>query len=149
MIYSAELVAVGDFTSKKSEKLKDDIWSDIEEPPVNGVRMSGYGVVFDGSSHYYFGGYDDYHGNKLHSILRLQSGSWKWSNVGRINSARGGHAIILVSETFMVVGGSGNHTNEACFLNDGQFNCDKMPSSLYWYNSRPILFSVGETYGSC
>ena len=148
MIYSAELVAVGGgFDSKKSEKLEDGIWSPIEEPPVDGI-MYEYAVIFHGSSHYYFGGYSGDHA-EVDSILRLQSGSWIWSKVGRLNLARRAHAVILVGEKFMVVGGYGNINNEACLLDDVQFNCTKLPSSLDNYEYRPIVYHMDENYGSC
>ena len=139
---------MGDLYSKKSEKLQDDIWSDIEEPPVNGTRMYYYAVIVHGSSHYYFGGYD---GGDLNSILRLQSGSWKWSNVGQMKSYmhRLGHAVILVSKTFMVVGGDGTQKNEACLLNNGQFSCTELSSSLDSYIYYPILLSVADNFGNC
>ena len=94
--YSAELVAVAGADSIKSEKLEDDIWSEFEEPPVDGTRMYDYAVIFLGSSHYYFGGYADGY-VVVDSILRLQSASWTWSNVGQMNSARYAHAVISVN----------------------------------------------------
>ena len=146
------MVAVADFNGKESEKLQDGIWSDIEEPPVDG-GMYLYAVVVQGSSHYYFGGYyvsADGSNVALDSILRLQSGCWTWSNVGRINIPRRGHAVILVNETFMVAGGYGNNKNEACQRsNNGQFNCTELSSSLFWYTSYPIVFSVTDNYGNC
>ena len=132
--------------SKKSEKLEDDIWTDIEEPPVDRTSMSDYAVIFRGSSHYYFGGSS---GGNLNTILRLQSGSWTWSNIGRIKSARDGHAVISIGEKFMVVGGFGRYNNEACVLKNGRFSCKVLSSSLYYYAFYPILFSVADTYGSC
>ena len=108
--------------------------------------MYYYAVIFHGSSHYYFGGFSD---GFLDSILRLQSGSWTWSNVGRINQARNGHAVTLVNETFMVVGGFGNYKNEACVLNNDQLNCTQLSSSLFFYAYYPILFSVADNYGNC
>ena len=146
IIHSAELVAVGSQKSKKSEKFEDDIWSDIEEPPVDETRMYAYAVIFHGNSHYYFGGYGD---SPLASILRLQSGFWTWSNVGQINTARSGHEVISVGEKFMVIGGYGYNKNEACLLNNGQFYCADLSSSLEKYLDRPILFSVADNYGQC
>ena len=109
--------------------------------------MYQYVVIFHGSGHYYFGDSDG--NSRLHSVLRLQSGSWTWSNVGQINSARWGHAVISNGEKFTVVGGNGNKKNEACSLKDGQFSCTKLSSKLYNYAYVPILFSVADNYGSC
>ena len=110
--------------------------------------MYDYAVIFLGSSHYYFGGYADGY-VVVDTILRLQSGSWTWSNVGQINSARWGHAVISNGEKFTVVGGNGNKKNEACSLKNGQFSCTKLSSKLYNYAYVPILFSVADNYGSC
>ena len=137
---------MGSTNSKNSEKLENDIWSDIEEPPVDATRFSNYAVIFHGSSHYYFGGAQSGHSK---SILRLQSGSWTWSNVGQMNSARYGHAVTLVNGTFMVVGGLGNIKNEACLLNNDDFNCTELSSSLNSYVFYPILFSVTDNYAIC
>ena len=133
-------------TTKHSERLEGDNWIHTEEPPIDGEGYASYAVIFHGSSHYYFGGY--YQGY-LDSILRLQSGSWTWTNVGQMNSARSSHAVTLVNEMFMVVGGYGNVNNEACVLNNGQFNCTELSSSLNNYVVYPLLFSVADNYGSC
>ena len=145
---------MGGFGSKKSEKLQSGIWSDLEEPPVDGWTLWNYVVIFYGTethgSHYYFGGRTTgYSVQLLSSILRLESGSWTWSNVGRIKSARMGHAVILVGEKFIVVGGEGNHNNEACLLNNYEFSCTKLSSSLTNYANSPILFSVADNYINC
>ena len=141
------------FDSKKSEKLQDDIWSDIDEPPVDGPIMYHYAVIFHVSGHYYLGGLngmlDSNNNDILKSVLRLQTGSWTWSIVGRINSARSAHAVTLVGEKFIVVGGSGNYKNEACLLDNGQLNCTELSSSLDHYSHQPILFTVADNYGSC
>ena len=145
------MIAVADFNGKESEKLQDGIWSDIEEPPVDG-GMYLYAVVVQGSSHYYFGGYyvsADGSNVGLDSILRLQSGSWTWSNVGQINSARYGHAVILIGQKFMVVGGGQKKYNEVCMLYNGRFNCTELSSSLSSYAYSPILFSVPDSYRYC
>ena len=111
--------------------------------------MFFYAVIFHGRSLYYFGGTDENH-NDLNSILRLDSGSWTWSNVGQINSARNGHEVILVGEKVMVVGGAGTKNNEACLLMvNGHFNCTELSSNLTDYALYPILFAVAENYESC
>ena len=137
---------MGGISSIKSEKLQNDIWSDIEDPPVDGTNMYYYAVVVHDSSHYYFGGYSD---GDTNSILRLQSGSWTWTNAGQLNSVRRGHGVIVVNDTFMVVGGGGDYKNEACVLNNNQFNCTELSSSLNNYGFDPILFSVADNYGNC
>ena len=93
MTFSASLVAVGDSGRKKSEKFQDGDWSDIQEPPIDGVRMRGYAVIFDGGNHFFFGGWND---SELNSILRLSGSLWTWSNVGQLNSPRVGPSAILL-----------------------------------------------------
>ena len=72
--------------SKKSEKFQNDIWSDIEEPPVDGTSMFGYAVIFYGSSHYYFGGslnfepFTPKNGKNLIANYSLISLSTNWKN---------------------------------------------------------------------
>ena len=140
---------MGSSDNKKSEKLENGFWSEIAEAPVDGPRWYYYAVIFHGGSYYYFGGSGG--PRTSNSILRLQSGSWTWTNVGQLNSARNAHAVTLVNDTFMVVGGNGVRKNEACQrLNNGQFSCTELFSSLKenysWY---PILFSVADNYGNC
>ena len=146
VIYSAELVAVAGDTSKKSEIFQNGNWSDIDEPPVGGTTWYQYAVIFHGSSHYYFGGTS---AGFLSSILRLQSGSWKWSDAGKMKSARSGHAVILVEGKIMVFGGFDYKKNEACIQNNGKFICEYLSSSLNNYVFYPILFSVTDNYAIC
>ena len=148
----AVLVAVGSFSpsNKKAEKFENGTWSVIEDAPVN-KRLSYYAVVFDTENFYYFGGYDSSGVNSgvISSILRLSAASWTWSNVGNLNSARDGHGVILVENTFMVIGGSSTKPNEACQLNNGQFTCESKTSSLNDYYFYPLLFLVSDDYKLC
>ena len=74
--FSAVLVAVGDYSSKKSEKLENGVWSEIEEPPVDGWRMFNYAALFNAGSHYFFGGADGGASkvDHLDTILQLRRG---------------------------------------------------------------------------
>ena len=139
------LVAVGSSKSNKSEKFEPENWSDIEEAPVR--TFSNYAVIFVDSNFYYFGG-KDHGGTQLSSILRLDAVSWAWSNLGQLNSARSAHGVILLGNTFMVIGGKGTKSNEACHLNNVQFICEEKVSNLTNYY-RPLLFLVNEQYGNC
>ena len=151
MIYPAVLVAVGDDYSKKSEKFENGNWSEIQEPPIDGSSMSRYAPIFHGGSLFYFGGWDG--SVKLTSILRLSVSSWTWSNVGQLKSSRRAHEVILVGNTFTIVGGNGNGSitkyNEACLLNNEQFTCTELSSSLTNYFYRPILYLVSDNYQNC
>ena len=69
-------------------------------------HYSWYAAIFHKPTFYYFGGMDDY-GN-YDGIAGLDSGSWKWSFLGRLNTARYGHSVILVGIRFMIVGGEGS-----------------------------------------
>ena len=128
MTHLVVLVAVGDESSKKSEKFEADNWSDIEEPPLEISYMRWYVAVFYAGNHYYFGG------TALSSILCLNGSSLSWSNAGQLNSSRNGHGVILVGNTFTIVGGEGTLRNEACLLSNGQFNCTELSTSLTNYS---------------
>ena len=146
MIYSAVLVAVGGTGNKKSEKLEDGSWNDIEEPPISESRIYGFATVFHAGNHYFFGGNT---GSNLKSILRLSGSSWTWSNVGQLNEARHGLGVILVKNTFMVVGGWGTYKNEACLLNDEQFTCTQQATGLADKAWTPLMYLVSDNYGNC
>ena len=141
------MVAVGSTfpSNKKAEKFINGVWSDLQDPPVS-WRLYAYAVTFDADNFYYFGGADK---NFLSSILRLSAASWTWSNVGNFNSARRGHGVILVENTFMVIGGLSTKPNEACQLNNGQFTCESKTSSLNDYAFYPLLFLVSDDYKLC
>ena len=146
MAHPAALVAVGDQESKKSEKFENDIWSDIEDPPIDNTRLWLYGVTFYDGNYYYFGGF----GNR--QILCLNGTSWTWSNPGQLNSPRINLGVISVGNIFMVVGGQtiGQPTknNEACILENGNITCTELSTSLSGYRS-PILFLVDENIRNC
>ena len=108
--------------------------------------MRWYVVIFYAGNHYYFGGNSS---GWLNSILRLSGSSWTWSNVGQLNSPRHTHGVILVGNTFMVVGGAGTKKNEACNLNNEQFTCTELSTSLTNYGYTPILYLVDKNYGNC
>ena len=102
-------------------------------------------MIFDAGNFYYFGGV-----GATTSILRLNAATWTWSNVGSLNSPRLAHGVILVENTFMVIGGGdGTKANEACILNDGGFTCEEKSSSLTQYQHSPLLFVVDDNYGTC
>ena len=105
--------------------------------------MRWYVAVFYAGNHYYFGG------TRLSSILCLNGSSWSWSNAGQLNSSRNGHGVILVGNTFTIVGGEGTLRNEACLLFNGQFNCTELSTSLTNYSWRPMLYLVDENYANC
>ena len=83
----------------------------------------------------------------LRSIFCLNAVSWTWSTVGQLNSARSAHDIILVEDTFLVIGGMNAKPNEACLLKNGEFTCEITSYMNNYVN--PILFLVNDTYGSC
>ena len=146
--FSAVLVAVGSYNprNKKSEKYEDGSWSEIQEPPL--VSLSDYAAIFHADSFYYFGGFESGSGY-LRSILRLNATSWAWSNAGQMKSSRRGHAVILVKNTFMVIGGGYTRQHSACLLNNGKFSCEEKSSSLTDYVDRPMLFLVNDSYENC
>ena len=142
MAHSAALVAVGDYSSKKGEKFENDIWSDIEDPPIDDTRFLDYDVTFYDGNYYYFGGVSS------SQILRLSGTSWTWSNAGQLSSPRSNHGVISVGNTFMVVGGRSTEKNEACTLENGEITCTQLSTSLSGYLD-PILFHVDENYRNC
>ena len=139
------MVAVGSFypANVKGEKYQDGRWSDIPNAPV--PKLNHYAAIFDAGNFYYFGGRDS------NSILRLNAASWTWSNVGSLNqSNRQNHGVILIENTFMVLGGRGQDSfaNEACHMNNDQFTCEEQTSVLEKY-AFPLLFYVSPDYGVC
>ena len=153
-IYKAVLVAVASQENKKSEKLENGIWSEIEEPPVGGSSMSSYAVIFHAGHHYYFGGFDQEGGDSLSSVIALKENTWTWSNIGEMNSARFGHGVIRVGGMFMLVGGRSmsynddktGYNNEVCLFENNEFSCTNLSSSLNDYSFYPILHLVDENY---
>ena len=131
---------------KKGEKFDNGNWTDIEEAPVR-TRFAQSAVVFTAGNFYYFGGLDK--GTTLSSILCLNATTWTWSKVGKLNSARYSNGVILVEDTFMVLGGSGRQQNEACRLKDGKFICEEKTSKLENYYNNALLFLVKDNYGNC
>ena len=129
---------------EKGRKYEDGVWTNIQDPPVN-TELSQFAVIFDAGNFYYFGGYDR---GVINSILRLNEATWTWSRVGNLNSARWHHGVILIENTFMVIGGDGTHPNEACFLENGQFTCEEKTSILEKYKT-PVLFPVSNNFGPC
>ena len=113
------------------------------------AQISYYAVTFYDGNFYYFGGFNS---GALDSILCLNADSWTWSNVGKLNSARFGHGVILVDNKFMVIGGESltqnTLPNEACVFTDGQLSCTEQSTSLTNYKSTP-LFLVNHSYGDC
>ena len=113
--------------------------------------FADYAVVFHAGNFYYFGGNSmtyDYNSiyRKLNSIFRLSSATWTWFEAGKLKSTRSRHGLIFVEGTFMVIGGS--RPNEACRLNNGNFTCEAISSSINKYTV-PHLFLVGDDFGNC
>ena len=133
-------------SNKSCEKFENGNWSDIPEAPEVGIEFDAYAVIFYSNNFYYFGGYNT---SGLRSILSLNAVSWTWSKVGNLNSNRFNHGVILVENTFMVIGGLYNKANEFCILNNGQFTCEEKTSRLNNYVSTPLLFLVNDDYGIC
>ena len=147
MMFLGVLVAVGGFpASKKAEKFEDRSWTEIQEAPFG---LFDYAAIFYTGNFYYFGSEDTLNSGyaALNSILCLNAITWTWSNVGQLNSARSGHGVILIDNTFMVIGGSGHPRNEVCHLNNGRFTCERKTSSLSHYYRTPLLFLVSDDFG--
>ena len=126
-------MAVGSFWHKYSERLENNTWIGIQNPPIDSDEMFSYAVIFYAGHHYYFGGYYNEGGSK--SILALEEKTWTWSNFGKMNSGRIGHGVTMVRDVFMVIGGSDDKRNEACLLKNGKFKCTKFATSLKDYDS--------------
>ena len=128
---------------KNSEYFENQTWNIIGDAPVT-IKLSSYAVIFNAGNFYYFGGYDE---ADLNSILRLNAARWKWAFVGKLKSARNGHGVILIDDTFMIIGGQGNFSNEACFLEfNGKFTCEEKVSSLDDYYFTPLMVLVNDDY---
>ena len=144
--FLAVLVAVASRkpVHKKGEKFENGVWSEIQEAPID---TNAYAAIFESGNFYYFGGADD--SGPLSSILRLNAATWTWSNVGNLNSARNGHEVILIENTYLVIGGELNQPNEVCLLNNGQFTCEEKNTTLDNYRYKPLLFLVSNNFGLC
>ena len=142
------MIAAGAWDGKKSEKLENDIWSEIVEPPVES-NFWQHASIFHNGYHYYFGGDD---GTYLKSILGFKESSMSWKNFGQLKADRVAHKVIMVGDRAMVVGGTGNGThqkNEACDLYNGRFSCTQLTTGLNNYQYYPILYPVDVTYENC
>ena len=129
-----------------AEKFENEAWTDIQEAPVD-TSLSYYAVVFDAGNFYYFGGLGDT--GDLNSILRLNAATWAWSTVGQLNSARRGHGVMMVGNTFMVIGGVEIQPTETCNLNNGQFTCEEKNTRLNRYYYTPSVFLVSDDFELC
>ena len=132
----------------KAEKFENGAWTDVQDIPLE-TSLNYFAAIYDAGYFYYFGGYDHGPVNDINSILRLSEETWTWSNVGQLNRPRRSHAVILVDNTFMVIGGTGSFRNEACVLNNGQFTCEEGDTYLNRYDAYPLAFLVGDDYGQC
>ena len=63
-----------------------------------------YASVFVNGNFFIIGGWADE--EKSNTIARLDETTWLWSKVGRLNTARNGHAAIWARPKLVVVGGS-------------------------------------------
>ena len=152
------LVAVGDMSSRKTEKFQNGNWIDVEDIPADGTRMYHHAVLFYAGNFYNFGGVTRFT-EQLSSIFCLNGVSWTWSNVGQMISPRYGHAVISIENRFMVVGGvqaDGNLAvavpalkHEVCTLNNGFFSCTAFNSSLTNFYNTPVLYHVDKNYRTC
>ena len=102
---------------------------------------------------YYFGGQswskETAHWTELSQIACLDSSSLTWSSVGHLNTGRNTHAVILVGNRFIIVGGGGTRHTESCELENGYFNCTNLNSVLTNYMATPPLFLVDDDYKNC
>ena len=85
--------------------------------PTSAQSIHSYATLNVNNNLYYFGQNDN------GRIVRLKSLSWTWSEAGYLNTARKGHSVILFGSQFMVVGGDGNYSTEACELENNTFMC--------------------------
>ena len=149
--FSAAMVAVGSYRpdNKKSEIFKKGAtnWTSIAEPPVWKSPFAHYATIFHAGNFYYFGGLVGKQPTK--SILCLNEASWAWSKIGQLNSLRDRHGVILIGNTFMVIGGRNTKPNEVCHLKHDTFSCAELPSELKAYMMRPLCFLVNDDYGKC
>ena len=136
--------------SNSSEKLEHGSWSEIDEAPVSD-GFSDYSVVFYSGNFYYFGGWT---GGLRNFILGLNAATWSWSKVGHLTSTRAAHGVILIENTFMVIGGGGfgGSGHEACLLRNERIECSSPQTStrseiIGYYT--PVLFLVSEDFGLC
>ena len=77
-------------------------------------------------------------------IAKLDGTTFEWEDVGSMQAIRYLHNVIVIQDTFLVVGGEGRRNTERCSYDssENRFTCQKHPLTLRDYADYPELFAV-------
>ena len=102
-------------------------------------------VVYFDHGFFFFGGWDN---ASLDIIARLDSQTYVWAKVGKLNTPRHMHNVATVENELLVIGGLGTMKSERCNYVDAQMICTEQWPELTGYYDYPELFMVNEDYCS-
>ena len=71
-----------------------------------------------------------------------------WTQLGHLNTARGGHGVFYDGEVFLVIGGRSDKFTEKCSLSEFEMSCTDMNTIFPDYAYYPGLFEVAEDFCS-
>ena len=124
------MLAVGSFLFHAKAELysyKEHKWRSVDPYPYAASLHSAATVYFQ-STFVVIGGYENGGAGELDIVARLDTVTFEWDQLGRINYKRSGHSAIVSGETFYVVGGAGGKPNLVTKSKKWQklfFNIDK------------------------
>ena len=141
---STEILAVGSIwpSHSKTESLNGAQWSIEDNYPFH-ADISESAVVSKDQDFYVFGGWSDYKAKA--TIAKFNTATREWSQVGTMKSARHGHSVISIGNSFMIVGGIGQTSIEECIEGE-TVNCQETGIMLKNYEYYPALLSVNMNF---
>ena len=107
-------------------------------------------AVYFQSGFFFFGGAKSWHSistqrESLDRIAKLDTKTYKWSAVGKLNTPRADHSVILIDNEVYLFGGSGSFPLEKCSLRGKTVKCTDLGFShidLF----QPQMFLVSPKY---
>ena len=80
-------------------------------------------------------------------IATLDVSTKSWTRVGSLNQGRYGHAVIVRSNDFIIMGGNDIFATERCSLeNEMQMLCVSVEPKLYIFSHYPEAMLVDENF---
>ena len=124
-------------------------WSFLLHCNLNLITFKGseflyYAPIYHENAFFIFGGkhWPDF----FTKIARIDVETRLWSIVGDLRNPRMSHGVILIGNSFMVVGGYANIKSEKCTLENNRMNCVELASGLPGYVNHPYFAPVHSNF---
>ena len=124
-------------------------WSFLFHRNSNLITFKGseflyYAPIYHENAFFIFGGkhWPDF----FTKIARIDVETRLWSIVGDLRNPRMSHGVILIGNSFMVVGGYANIKSEKCTLENNRMNCVELASGLPGYVNHPYFAPVHSNF---